>query len=100
VQQQWTCCRGLPILASTKGILDALLDIGARTGMQENHHGILSFIRRESVIYAQLSLRPMGPLLVVVFLDVFKLITDFCVTNASDDERAPQRWERITVFVL
>ena len=69
--------------------------------MQENHHAILGFIRRESVIYAQLSLRPMGPLLVVIFLDVFKLITDFCVTNASDDEKhSSKAGNVITVFVL
>jgi hypothetical protein len=99
VQQQWTCCRGLPILASTEGILDAPLGICARTGMQENHHAILGFIRRESVIDAQLSLRPIGPLLMVIFLDIFKLITNFCVTNASGDESAPQSLGH-TVFVL
>jgi hypothetical protein len=89
----------LLILALTEGILDALLGICARVGMQENHHGILGLIARESVIYTQLSLRPFGPLLMVISLDVFELITDFCVANASVDESAPQSLER-TIFML
>ena len=78
-------------MALTEGILDALLGICARIGMQENHHGILGLIARKLVIYTQLSLRPFGPLLMVISLDVFELITDFCVANASDDESAPQK---------